>query len=380
MSEYQYYEFRAIDRPLTKDEMGKLRACSSRATITSTSFVNEYNWGDLKADPVKWVEKYFDAYLYVANWGTRKLAFRLPVSQLDPELASEYSDDDSVYFRVVKDKIIVSFTCEEVDDDTWEEAEELLSSMISIRHELANGDHRALYLGWLSGIQYWEDPDEDGVEPPVPPGLGDLSESLENLVDFLDIDQHLISVAGQNSPAQRESSIDRNDVQAWVAKLASQKKDKLLSEFLLDSDVAPLNALRQKFLKETSELTKAELPPRRTVAELLRATEERREEYARAKAQRKTKEDALRKEAEAAAREKHLDNLAANESQAWARVENLISSKVPKNYDEAVRILVDLRDLDLREKRGEFSTAIETIRRTHERKPAFLTRLVKAGL
>jgi len=380
MSQYEYYEFQAVDRRLTEHEMQQLRACSSRAQITPTSFVNEYNWGDLKADPVKWMEKYFDAYLYVANWGTRILEFRLPVSQLDPELASEYSDDDSVYFRVVKDKIIVSFTCEEVDDDTWEEAEELLSSMISIRHELANGDHRALYLGWLSGIQYWEDPDEDGVEPPVPPGLGDLSESLENLVDFLDIDQHLISVAAQNSLAQRESSIDRNDVQAWVAKLASQEKDKLLSGFLVDSDVAPLNALRQKFLKENSEKTEAVSPPRRTVAELLRAAEERRKEYARAKAQRKTKEEALRKEAEAAAREKHLDNLVANESQAWARVENLISSKVPKSYDEAVRILVDLRDLDLREKRGEFSTAIETIRRTHERKPAFLTRLVKAGL
>ena len=34
MSEYQYYEFRAVDRPLTKQEMGALRAISSRAEIT----------------------------------------------------------------------------------------------------------------------------------------------------------------------------------------------------------------------------------------------------------------------------------------------------------------------------------------------------------
>jgi FtsZ-interacting cell division protein YlmF len=380
MSEYQYYEFRAIDRPLTKDEMGKLRACSSRATITSTSFVNEYNWGDLKADPEKWVDKYFDAYLYVANWGTRVLEFRLPVSQLDPELASEYSDDDSACTRVIKDKIIVSFKCEEVDDDVWVEAEELLSSMISIRNELANGDYRALYLGWLSGIQYWEETDDDEVEPPVPPGLADLSESLENLVDFLDIDQHLISVAAQNSPAQRESSFDRDDVHAWVAKLASREKDDLLSGFLLDSDVAQLNALRQKFLKENSEMTEAVSPPRRSVAELLRAAKERREEYGRAKAQRKTKEEALRKEAEAAAREKYLDKLVANESQAWAKIEELISTKVPKNYDEAVQLLVDLRDLYIREARDEFGTAIAKLRHTHQRKPSFLDRLVKAGL
>ena len=46
MSEYQYYEFQAIDRPLTADEMATLRQYSTRARITPTSFVNEYNWGD----------------------------------------------------------------------------------------------------------------------------------------------------------------------------------------------------------------------------------------------------------------------------------------------------------------------------------------------
>jgi hypothetical protein len=42
LSEYQYYEFQAIDRPLTDKEMGVLRACSTRARITPTSFVNDY--------------------------------------------------------------------------------------------------------------------------------------------------------------------------------------------------------------------------------------------------------------------------------------------------------------------------------------------------
>lgn len=38
MSEYQNYEFLAIDRPLTKKQMGDLRACSTRVRITSTGF------------------------------------------------------------------------------------------------------------------------------------------------------------------------------------------------------------------------------------------------------------------------------------------------------------------------------------------------------
>jgi hypothetical protein len=34
VSEYQYYEFQAIDRPLTKDQIQELRSISSRAEIT----------------------------------------------------------------------------------------------------------------------------------------------------------------------------------------------------------------------------------------------------------------------------------------------------------------------------------------------------------
>ena len=48
MSEYQYYQFQAIDRPLDERAMTALRAITSRATITPTSLVNVYHWGDFK--------------------------------------------------------------------------------------------------------------------------------------------------------------------------------------------------------------------------------------------------------------------------------------------------------------------------------------------
>jgi hypothetical protein len=40
MSEYQYYGFVAIDRPLSPQDLHALRAISSRATITPTHFSN----------------------------------------------------------------------------------------------------------------------------------------------------------------------------------------------------------------------------------------------------------------------------------------------------------------------------------------------------
>ena len=43
MSEYQYYEFVAVDQPLTSKQQAELRKHSSRATITASSFINEYH-------------------------------------------------------------------------------------------------------------------------------------------------------------------------------------------------------------------------------------------------------------------------------------------------------------------------------------------------
>lgn len=83
MSEYQYYDFKAINRALTKAEMTALRSISTRAVITTTSFANHYEWGDLKADPLKLLAAYFDAHVYVANWGTREFYLRLPQELVD---------------------------------------------------------------------------------------------------------------------------------------------------------------------------------------------------------------------------------------------------------------------------------------------------------
>ena len=67
MSEYQYYEFLALDRPLTEKQRAELRSISTRAEITATRFANEYQWGDLKGDPQAMVERYFDAFLYLGD-------------------------------------------------------------------------------------------------------------------------------------------------------------------------------------------------------------------------------------------------------------------------------------------------------------------------
>jgi hypothetical protein len=71
VSEYQYYDFRAIDHPLDEKDMAALRAISSRAEITPTSLTNVYNWGDFKGNPDRLMDRYFDAHRHLRSSASR---------------------------------------------------------------------------------------------------------------------------------------------------------------------------------------------------------------------------------------------------------------------------------------------------------------------
>jgi hypothetical protein len=58
MSEYQYYEFLAVDRPHTPDEMSEVRKLSTRARITPTQYQNTYSYGNFNGGPSALVERY----------------------------------------------------------------------------------------------------------------------------------------------------------------------------------------------------------------------------------------------------------------------------------------------------------------------------------
>jgi hypothetical protein len=125
MSKYQYYEFQAIDRPLTQREMAELRALSTRAELTPNRFVNVDHYGDFRGDPRTLMEKYFDAFIYVATWGTHQCMVRLPRPLLDRELAVRYCpDDDVAALHTTADHVILDFTAYEEEMMTSEESSE----------------------------------------------------------------------------------------------------------------------------------------------------------------------------------------------------------------------------------------------------------------
>jgi hypothetical protein len=64
----------------------------------------------------------------------------------------------------------------------------------------------------------------------------------------------------------------------------------------------------------------------------------------------------------------------------WTKVESLIATKQPKSYDQAVGLLVDLRDLASRKDEADFRRRVEALRNAHAGKWTLVDRLHKAGL
>jgi hypothetical protein len=235
MSEYQYYEFLAVDRPLNERQQAEVRGLSTRARVTATSFTNEYHWGNFRSDPHKMMERYYDAHLYVTNWGTHQVMLRLPRALLSLGAAEQYWIDPQVAAWASGEHLILDLISEDEAGDWVEGAEVSLSAIVGVRTELAAGDLRPLYLAWLAAYGAWErdedtfDYDEgDELEPPVPTGLGALTAPQRALADFLRLDADLLTIAAQASPPLAETKVDPRKLARWIKNLPASDKDILL--------------------------------------------------------------------------------------------------------------------------------------------------------
>ncbi len=271
MSEYQYYEFQAIDRPLDERAMAELRDHLPRQ-ITPTSLINVYHFGDFKGNPDVLIDKYFDAHLYVANWGTRRLMFRLPASSFDLSAAQPYGVSNLLTTRASAGHVVIDFHLDAEGGDDSEEGEGWLASLIPLRSDLIAGDLRCLYLGWLTGVESGEVEEEES-EPPVPPGLGQLSAPLTRLVDFLRLDPDLVEVAAAGSGEAAPTGPSSEHLAAWVADLPGTEKDRFLIRLMQGEATYLAGELLQRFRKDQvrNGAENATSLPARTVADLLQA-------------------------------------------------------------------------------------------------------------
>ena len=380
MSEYQYYDFRAMDRALTRAEMAELRSISTRAVITSTSFTNDYEWGELKANPLKLLEKYFDAFVYVANWGTREFYLRLPLELVDYKLLRTMLPGDAASVRKAGICVIVGFENESEQDD-WDDGTGWMGSLMSLRSELLCGDLRCLYLGWLLCVQCEEFAEEE-LEPPVPAGLGEQSAPLHSLIEFLGIDEDLVEVAALNS-APLNAGPSRKELDAWIRSLPEKEKNDLLVTAASQSGDRWRNDLLRRFRQQNEPRDSRECRKiqRRTAGDLLAAAHALAEERTRLSDAKRAAEAKRQKAKAEADRRRYLDQLQKRRETTWNQIAAHIQKRQPTEYDKAVSLLVDLHDLAVRKQQvSEFQSALEKLRQTHAAKESFLRRLTNAKL
>ncbi|MFQ5709634.1 MAG: hypothetical protein ACE5HO_19430 [bacterium] len=207
MSEYQYYEFEAIDRRLSESDKIELQQISSRVRLTSSKAMFVYNYGDFPDEAERVLAKYFDAMLYVTNWGTKRLMFRFPLSLIDPAELMPYCVQDIISITVINESAILDIWFEE-EDSEWVDGEDWLSSLIGLRAEVLRGDFRFLYVAWLHATQLSEGSERDDkpIEPPLHDNFQNLTPSLTSFIEFLEIAPDQLAGATVNSQSKRPTS------------------------------------------------------------------------------------------------------------------------------------------------------------------------------
>ncbi|GAB3394274.1 hypothetical protein [Amycolatopsis echigonensis] len=164
-----------------------------------------------------------------------------------------------------------------------------------------------------------------------------------------------------------------------MARLPVTEKDRLLARVAQGEAARVQMELLRRFRGDTAPISPT--PARRNVADLLDNAAQRRADRDRRLAAERAEDEARREQARLLARERRLDTLAAEGDTAWSRVEAMIATRKPAEYDAAVTLVTDLHALAEREDRYDtFTIRTIALRQTHARKPSLIERLNRARI
>jgi hypothetical protein len=377
MSEYQYHEWQTLERPLTAAEQNAVNELSSHIDVTSTQANVTYHWSDFKHDPIEVLAKYFDAYLYLANWGTRRLAFRFHKGLVDVHAIDAYCDEYHLNIKSIGAVQVLEFEMNEEEGfDKWIEERGLLSTLARLRDDIIQGDYRALYLAWLKAMSQesggYEEDEEDpenffnDPEPPLPAGLKQLTPPLKALVDFFEIGPFLVSAAAERSPSLFPAK--QVDFAHLISRLNRQECDEFLLK-IANAEPGAVAALRKRLLSFGKTIPDIQADPR-TFGELLKTAERLRKAEAKRQAEEKRKKHIA-----------EMQELAKREEQTWQNVENLIQSGyTASNYEDATTLLDRLQQLaEFQGTQTNFENRLQRLVEKYKSRSALMGRWKKKG-
>ncbi len=245
MSEYQYYEFRTVNRTLSRAEQSEVNTWSSRGEVTPTSATFVYHYGDFRQDPERCLLGYFEMMLYLANFGCKRLMFRFPKALVNLKALQAYEwDDDQCTIKIYqKDQYVVVDIDENLEEGYggWLEGEGILAALGPLWTDITQGNYACLYLiraHFIAQYQAFIEDDDDKddaealnvLEAPIPAGLKKPTAALSEFMSFWGIDDAIRAAAAKKSPVEKETPIA--DLEKALKKLSAAEKDDFLVRLL----------------------------------------------------------------------------------------------------------------------------------------------------
>ena len=342
------------------------------STNTTSSVRSTVRWATGRRDLLL---RYFDASLYFAHWLYTEVAFKYAKGAVDLKTLRRYAAGQSLGIATKGPHVVVTMSVEREGFDGADDGTDWLSSSIALRGDIASGDERPLYLAWLLGVQYGE-VDDEALEPGRPDGVGKLSPSLVSFIDIMGLDRDLVAAAAEGS-VRTSATPSAQDVDGWLAGLEREELVALLSRVARGDGSVGAEIMRRYRKHVGPRLPGAVLRTARALRERADVLgEARRKADRQREAQARTK----RERREQAVRGRYLAGLAKRIPQAWQRINVLIATKRPRDYDAAVTLLSDLRDVGKQRGRDvQFMNRVSQLREAHAAKPSLLARLKNAG-
>jgi hypothetical protein len=250
VSEFQYYEFHAIDKPLSLEAQEEVSSMSSRVKLSPKKAVFSYSYGDFRYKEEKVVIDYFDFMFYMANWGQVRIILKFPVEIVDFDLLKRYkirtADSFIEEIRVYKESgyVLVDINYSEEEGGGWIE-ENMGNQIVEIRREIIERDYRSLFLIWLRFLEMkYDNADfEEAYEfsdALIPANLSTLDGLNETIVEIFNVSEDWFKVLANFS--ESEATVD------YKKRLDGLSKDQMLGFMAMILDDEP--NLRAKLIHE----------------------------------------------------------------------------------------------------------------------------------
>lgn len=349
MSEYQYIELQAVDRPLTNAELAYARKQSTRAEISTWSFTNHYHFGDFHGDVKGMLRRGYAVYLHYANFGIRTVACRLSAGlSFVEDVWSKYIDGEELSWapdRRGSGGILTLNPYHEAGDldELWD-FEKYMRAMVELRRRLIVGDLRVLYLFWLAAAIDEQQDSIDAKEPPVPNGLAEITVDAQPFLEFFGLDPHLLAAAAEVLAEAPRGPTPKQLIQQWVQSQSEADAKSLLHELLATDSADVKSATIARIFQRTDSSAWPTVNADRTCGELFdRARELRKAHNEREQKRLAAAEKRLRAK-QARERQERMKRM-VDDPRRWLRkADQLVAARGTDNYKAAAEVLDELRE------------------------------------